>query len=141
MTEDWQFQVRMELNEDLATMVRSDPGNPALGTLPEILSEHRAVAKCQFDAFAEYVAEAEAHGAEKYPLHKWTKATIEDPAKKAKYLKSFTLYVDGNEVYPKEHADALEAALGPLVDAGILVRVSKYDTNPENNPQPPPQYR
>ena len=40
-----------------------------------------------------------------------TKATIEDPAKRTKYLKSFTLYVDGDEVYPNETADALEADL------------------------------
>jgi hypothetical protein len=30
-------------------------------------------------------------------------------AKKEKYLKSFTLYVDNQEVYAKEIADALEA--------------------------------
>jgi hypothetical protein len=57
--------------------------------------------KCQFDAFAEYVAEAEKRGTKNYPLYAWTKSTIENPEKRAKYLKSFTLYVDGNEVYAK----------------------------------------
>jgi len=69
--------------------------------------------------------------------HQWTKATIENPAKKEKYLKSFTLYVNGQEVYAKEIADALEADLQPLVTSGVIKRISKYDTNPANNPQPP----
>ncbi len=97
--------------------------------------------KCQFDAFADYVAEAEKHGTEGYPLYEWTKATIENPAKKAKYLKSFTLYVDGNEVYAKESADVLESDLQPLVGGEMVTRMSKHDTNPANNPQLPESYR
>ena len=97
--------------------------------------------KCQFDAFADYVAEAEEHGTDNYPLYEWTKATIEDLAKKAKYLKSFTLCVDGKEVYAKEYADALEADLEPLVGGNMVIRMSKHDTNPANNPQPPSRYR
>ena len=42
-----------------------------------------------------------------YPLYHWTKATFENPAKKEKYLRSFTVYVDDQEVYAKEIADAL----------------------------------
>ena len=141
MTEDWQFQVRIELTEEAAEMARRDPGDPSIAALTDILKDHRATMKSQFDAFAEYVAEAEKQGVEKYPLHKWTKATIEDPAKKAKYLKSFTLYIERNEVYAKAAADALQAALEPLAGGGLVVRVSKYDTNPENNPQPPAKYR
>ena len=91
----------------------------------------------EFDSFAEYVATAEEHGMENYPLYEWTKATIENPAKKEKYLKSFTLYVDGREVYAKEIADALAADLQPLARSGLITRLSKYDTDPANNPQPP----
>jgi hypothetical protein len=72
-----------------------------------------------------------------YPLYEWTKAAIENPAKKEKYLKSFTAYVEGHEVYPKGIADALEADLQPLARGGLITRLSKYDTNPANNPQPP----
>jgi hypothetical protein len=53
----------------------------------DILTEHRAAPKCQFDAFAEYVAAAEENGVESCPRYQWTKATIEDPAKMEKYLK------------------------------------------------------
>jgi hypothetical protein len=42
--------------------------DPALEPLLEVLTAHRAVAKCQFDAFAEYVAAAEEQGVENYPL-------------------------------------------------------------------------
>ena len=138
MTSQWQYQVRFDLNDAAtAESARRDLGHPLLKPLAEILTNHHAALKCQFDAFAEYVAEAEARGLEHYPLYAWTKATIENPAKKEKYLKSFTLYLDGQEVYAKETADALEADLQPLAASGLITRLSKYDTNPANNPQPP----
>lgn len=141
MSDQWQYQVRLNLADELAELARRDPDDPALAPLPEILRRHRAVLKCQFDAFADYVAEAERHGTEGYPLHAWTKATIEDPVKKAKYLKSFTLYVDGDEVYAKDKADALELDLQQLVGGPLVTRLTKHDTNPANNPQPPERYR
>ena len=104
--------------------------------LTAILANHDATLKCQFDAFADYVADAEKHGTEKYPLYAWTKATIENGAKKKKYVKSFTLYVEGEEVYAKTIADALESDLRPLVGT-LITAMSKYDTNPASNPQPP----
>ena len=141
MNDGWQYQIRIDLADDLAQRARRDPADPALGPLPGILAKHNAAMQSQYDAFAGYVAEAEQHGIDEYPLYKWTKATIEDPAKKAKYLKSFTVYVDGNEVYGKEQADALEADLRPLVDGEAITRLAKHDTNPANNPQPPARYR
>lgn len=138
MTSQWQYQVRFDLNDSAtAESIRKGHRDPATAPLLEVLAEHRAVPRCQFDAFAEYVAAAEEHKIENYPLYQWTKATIENPAKKEKYLKSFTLYVNGQEVYAKEIADALEADLQPLVTSGVIKRISKYDTNPANNPQPP----
>src|SRR3954464_8877455 len=107
MSDQWSYQLRIDLADELAEVARHDPGNPALGPLADILAKHDAILKCQFDAFADYVAEAERQGMQGYPLYQWTKATLEDPAKKAKYLKSFTLYIGGREVYAKEPADAL----------------------------------
>ncbi len=141
MSDQWQYQLRINLGDEFAELARRDPDNPAIEPLAAILAEHRAAMKCQYDAFADYVTEAEKQGIEGYPLYEWTKATIENPAKKAKYLKSFTLYVDGNEVYAKEYADALEADLQPLVGGEMVTRMSKHDTNPANNPQPPERYR
>ncbi len=141
MSNQWQYQLRIYLPEEVVDVARSNPNDQALAPLPEILAKHDATMKCQFDAFAEYVAEAELHGPETYPLYAWTKATIEDPAKKAKHLKSFALYVKGREVYSKDETDALEADLQPLVGGGLVTRLSKHDTNPLSNPQPPEQYR
>ena len=141
MSTEWQYQVRINLADEVAETARRDPGNPALKPLADILAAHRATLKCQFDAFANYVAEAERHGTENYPLYAWTKATIEQPEKKAKYVTSFTLYVDGQEVYDRATADALEAALRPLVSGALVTRLAKHDTNPANNPQPPARFR
>jgi hypothetical protein len=138
MAPQWQYQVRFDVNDSvIAESIRRKLEEPALTHLLDILARHRAVPKSQFDAFAEYVATAEERGVEGYPLYQWTKATIQNPTKKEKYLKSFTLYVDNQEVYAKEIADSLESDLQPLATSGLITRISKYDTNPENNPQPP----
>jgi hypothetical protein len=137
----WQYQVRIDLADEAAELARREPDDPALAPLADILRKHQAVLNCQYDAFAGYVAEAEREGVERYPLHAWTKATIENPAKKAKYLKSFTLSVGGEEVYDQVPADALEADLRPLVGGRLVTRLAKHDTNPAHNPQPPQRYR
>jgi hypothetical protein len=141
MSEQWQYQLRLYLTDELAEAARHDASAPVLGPLAGILEKHAATMKCQFDAFADYVAQAEADGVECYPLYEWTKATIEDPVKKAKHLKSFAIHVRGREVYPKEEADALEADLQPLVDGTRITRLSRHDTNPASNPQMPERFR
>ena len=142
MSEPWQYQIRIYLDDALAEVARQDdPDNPTIKQLADVLTRHRATMKCQFDAFADYVAEAEKRSPANYPLYQWTKATIANPEKKAKYLKSFTLYIDGDEVYAKGLADALERDLQPLVDGKRITRLSRHDTNPANNPQPPARYR
>jgi hypothetical protein len=141
MSDQWEYQIRVYLGDEFAEAPRRAPDNPAIKPLTEILARHRATMKCQYDAFADYVAEAEKRGAADYPLYEWTKATIQDPAKRVKYTKSFTIYVDGNEVYAKEKADAIESDLRPLVGGALITRMSKHDTNPANNPQMPERFR
>jgi hypothetical protein len=141
MDEAWKYQIRIDLDDATAEAARRQRHHASIKPLEDILARHHAVLKCQFDAFADYVAEAEAQGVQNYPLYAWTKATIENPDKRAKYLKSFTLYVAGEEVYAKHLADALEADLQPLVAGGLIKRLAKHDSNPANNPQPPAQYR
>ena len=141
MSDQWEYQLRIYLGDEFAEVARRDPDNPAIEPLAGILSKHHATMKCQFDAFADYVAEAEQHGTDDYPLYEWTKATIESPAKKAKYIKSFAVYVDGNEVYAKEKADALESDIHPLVGGKLVSQMTKHDTNPTNSPQPPERHR
>ncbi|MDR5734436.1 hypothetical protein QCE47_19190 [Caballeronia sp. LZ025] len=136
---DWQYQVRVRLSPRYAELARKDGSNPALSSLNTLLERHDAQLKCQFDAFADYVAEAEREGTEHYPLYRWTRETIENPGKKAKYLEAFTLYVNGDEVYDKAIADALELDLQELAAhaSDVIVEVRKFDTNPAHNPQPP----
>lgn len=141
MSEQLQYQVRIDLADELAEVARRDASDPSLGPLPGILARHNAAMTSQYEAFAGYCAEAEREGIEGYSLYRWTKATIDDPVKKAKYLKSFTLYVGGEQVYGKAEADALEAELRPLVESGLVARLAKHDTNPANSPQPPAHLR
>jgi len=137
VSDDLKFQLRLTLRDEFAQVARNDPGDASISALADILSRHDAVMKCQFDAFADYVSAAEANGVDNFPLYEWTKKTIEDPAKKEKYTKSFALYVGGKEVYEKDEADALEADLKSLVGGPIVAQMFRYDTDPAHNPQPP----
>ena len=141
MDEQLQYQIRIYLNDAFADIARREPDDPSLKPLADILHRHKTTMKSVFDAFSDYVADAEKHGVDKFPLYKWTKATIEDPAKKAKHTKVFTLYVHGDEVYAKDLADALETDLRPLVGGAIVSRLTKHDTDPANNPQMPERFR
>lgn len=141
MAEAWQYQIRVTLGDAAAHIARQHPDDPSLAPLTAVLARHDARLTCQYDAFAGYVAEAEARGIEGYPLYAWTKATIEDPAKQAKYVKAFTVHVGGAEVYPRDRAEALEADLEPLVGGDLVTGLTRHDTNPANNPQPPKRYR
>jgi hypothetical protein len=124
----------------MAAVVRRGLDNPVLRKLTAILDKHHATLVNQFDAFAAYVAEAEKEGPENFPLYKWTKATVDDPALRAKHSTVFSMRVSGQEIYPKATADALEADLQPLL-GGLVARMSRHDTNPANNLPVPPQYR
>jgi hypothetical protein len=137
MDKELKYQLRLTLSDPFAKVARNHPDDPSIAPLTQLLHRHDAALKCQYDAFADYVKEAEAEGVEKYPLYAWTKKTVDDPAKEAKYTKSFTLYVGGDEVYERSKADELEAELKPLVGGPIVAQMFRYDTNPAQNPQPP----
>ena len=129
------------MSDDLAEVARLDRDSPVLRPLTSVLDRHQAVLVSQFDAFAAYVAEAEAEGVENFPLYRWTKAVVDDPAKRAKHVGAFAMRVSGAEVYPKAVADALEADLLPLIGGGVVARMSRHDTNPANNMPVPEAYR
>lgn len=141
MSEQWQHQLRVYLSDELAEVARSDRESAALKPLTDVLNKHQATLVSQFDAFENYVAEAEKKGPDGFPLYKWTKATVDDPVKRAKHIKTFALHVSGDEVYAKEAVDALEADLQPLVGGELVTRMSRHDTNPANNLQVPAEYR
>ena len=140
MSEPLQYQVRLNLNQGCAEAAREGDYS-LLAPLMDILRGHAATLVNQLDAFESYLAHAEKNGIEHFPLYRWTKAVVEDPGKRKKHLRSFTLHVADQEVYAKEAADALEAALLPLVGGDLITALSKHDTNPKNNPQMPAEYR
>ncbi len=141
MNEKWQYQLRLYLSGEAAEAVRSGRDDPALQPLTAILNKHDAAMVSQLDAFESYVAEAETAGPENFPLYKWTKATLDDPGKRAKHARAFALRMSGHEVYLKDMADALEVDLQPIVGSGPIERMSRHDTNPANNLAVPPEYR
>lgn len=136
-TPHWLYQLRLTVSDALASLLRGDEAAAAHPALHAALQRHGATLVCQFDAFAAYVREAEQNGPSAYPLYEWTRTTIGDPQKRARYLRSFTVYVGGEQVYPQAVADALERDLRALVDQHGIVALSKFDTNPANSPQPP----
>ena len=140
MHEAWQYQLRVYLSDAHADLVRSGDSDPALLPLTEALARHGATLVSQLDAFERYVEEAEAAGPEGFSLYRWTKATLADPAKRAKHKLVFAVRVAGQEVYPPATADALEAELTALVGP-VVARVSRHDTNPANSLPVPEQYR
>ncbi len=140
-SDEWQYQIRVDLPSDVASAARQSADHPGLDRLRRILANHDAVLVCQYDAFADYCSEAEENGIEHYPLYHWTRAVIEDPAKEEKYRTSFSIHVKGAEVYVSGVATALEAALSPLLGIGIVKRLARHDTNPANNPRIPRRYQ
>lgn len=138
---DWRFQLRLQIKDEYAEALRSGERLDTLRSLQEILDSHEASVVCQYDAFADFCARSERNGDLDLPLYKWTLATIRNPDKKAKYTKTFTIYVRGEEVYEQSSAEALEQELQPLVGGSVIEDLAKYDSNPANNPQVPQKYR
>ena len=141
MADPWKYQIRIYLDDELAETARRDDRAEAIKPIMQVLARHRATMKSQFDAFAEYVREAEQHGPDSYPLYEWTKETIEDPEKRQKHVRAFAVRVGDDVVYDKDTADALEADLQPLVRDGLITRTSKQDNNPANNIPVPARFR
>jgi hypothetical protein len=141
MADQWKYQIRIYLTDELSETARHDDRAEAIRPIMGVLAKHRATMKSQLDAFADYVREAERHGTESYPLYEWTKETIEDPEKKTKHLRAFAVRVAGEELYDKDMADALEAELQPLVRDGLITRLSKHDNNPVNTMPIPDRFR
>jgi hypothetical protein len=141
MNAQWQYQLRIYLAEHFAELARRDRKTAELQPLTDILTKQGATLVNQLDAFENYVLEAEREGPEHFPLYKWTKATLDDPARRRKHMTTFALHVAGNEVYARETADALEASLQDLVGGNLVTRLSRHDTNPASNLRVPDKYR
>ena len=137
----WDHQIRLYLPGPMAELARTDPAHPALGELARMLGRHEATLLSQYDAFRDYVRQAEQAGPENFPLYRWTKAALADPVKQAKHKAAFAVHVAGTTVYSPAVADALEADLRRLLEAGLIARISHHDTDPANNLPVPAEYQ
>ena len=133
------YQVRLDVTEDIAQEVRNKNYYKLNQYIDKILLKVDAELICQFDAFNNFVIECEKENNTNNALYKWTKDTIENSLKKKKYLKSFTVYVNGEQLYNKKTADYLESEIKKLNEKEIL-KINKYNSDPKNNPQPPKKY-
>ena len=133
------YQVRLDVTEDISQEVRNKNYDKLNKYIEAILLKVDAELICQFDAFNNFVIECEKENNTNNALYKWTKDTIENNVKKIKYLKSFTIYVNGEQLYEKKIADYLESEIKKLNEKKIL-KINKYNSDPKNNPQPPKKY-
>ena len=133
------YQVRLDVTEDVAQEVRNKNYNKLSEYIDAILLKVDAELVCQYDAFNNFLIECEKENNTNNALYKWTKDTIDNSVKKKKYLKSFTVYVNGEQLYEKKTADYLESEIKKLNEKRIL-KISKYNSDPKNNPQPPKKY-
>ena len=133
------YQIRFDVVEEIASEVRKKNYKKLNNKLSSILKEVKADLVCQYDAFKNFVLECEKENEVNNALYKWTKDTIENKVKKQKYLKSFTVYIEGEQLYEKKIADFLEHEIKKLNEKKII-KINKYNSDPKNNPQPPKKY-
>ena len=141
MIEKWLFQVRLYFSSDFTKTFNSDKNSKEKVKLITVLNKHNAELLSQFDGFMGYVLEAEKNGIDNYPLYQWTKDSLARKDKIEKYYNSYTVYINKEEVYSENLANNIENDLLELVDKQTILRISKHDTNPKNNPQPPSKYQ
>ena len=141
MTEKWLFQVRLYFSSDFTKTFISDKNSKKKEKLLTVLNKHNAELLSQFEGFMGYVLEAEKNGIDNYPLYQWTKDSLSRKDKIEKYHNSYTVYINSEEVYSENLANNIENDLLELVDKETVLRISKHDTNPKNNPQPPSKYQ
>ena len=141
MTEKWLFQLRLYFSSDFTKTFNSDKNSEKKEKLITVLNKHNAELLSQFDGFMGYVLEAEKNGIDNYPLYQWTKDSLSRNDKIEKYYNSYTVYINTEEVYSENLANNIENDLLELVDKETILRISKHDTNPKNNPQPPSKYQ
>ena len=133
------YQLRIDFEEKAAEEIIRENNIKGCKQLFSLLEEEKANLICQYEAFSLFVKECEQNNLTTTPLYKWTKDTIENDLKKTKYMKSFTIYVENEQLYTKDIANRIEKKILSL-NCNCILKVNKYDSNPKNNPQPPKKY-
>ena len=137
MHNEWLYQVRIKLPQDLADDLRSDSNLDISEGINKIARKHQTRPVCTLDGFLDYVKEAERNNIKDYPLYHWTKSVVQDPDKQIKHSKSFAFYFGDEQIYKKELAVSLYNDLVEFNDENKIEEIKMIDSNPRNNPQPP----
>ena len=95
------YQLRIDFDEKAAKDLLGSKIINSCEELSSVLEEENAKLICQYEAFSLFVKECEQNNLTSTPLYKWTKDTIENKDKKIKYMKSFTIYVNSQQLYKK----------------------------------------
>ena len=137
MNNEWLYQVRIKLPQDLADDLRSECNLDISKKINNIARKHQTRPVCTLDGFLDYVKEAEKNDIKDYPLYHWTKSVVQDPDKQIKHSKSFAFYFGDEQIYEKELAVSLYNDLVEFNDENKIEEIKMIDSNPRNNPQPP----
>ncbi|MDB4188496.1 hypothetical protein N9729_01995, partial [bacterium] len=86
---EWLYQIRIKVSESISDDLRGMQKQNLSISIKKIADLHQMTIVCTYDAFKAYCDEAEQNGIDGYGLYHWTKATIDDPLKKLKHLRSF----------------------------------------------------
>lgn len=140
MDTEYLYQLRIYFSSEFTNIFNLNLNSNLKSSLNILLKQQNAELVSQYDGFIGYVKEAERNGIDNYPLYHWTNDCLKNKSKIEKYKNSYTVYINKKEVYIKSQADNLEKKLKPLIDGNFILRISKHDTNPQNNPQPPKKY-
>ena len=133
------YQIRLGIDEVTSKNIRKKIKVEDYETILSILAKYSATLVCQYDAFNNFIKECELAKDVNNPLYKWTRDTVNNQTKKKKYLRSFTIYVENNQLYEKKIADDIERELIKLNSKNIN-SINKYNSDPKKNPQPPKKY-
>ena len=137
MNNEWLYQVRIKLSQELADDLRSESSLDISKKINNIARKHQTRPVCTLDGFLDYVKEAERNNIKDYPLYHWTKSVVQDPDKQIKHSKSFAFYFGDEQIYEKELAVSLYNDLVEFNDKNKIEEIKLIDSNPRNNPQPP----
>ena len=137
MKNEWLYQVRIKLPQDLADDLRNYSKLDISKEIIKIAKKYQTRPVCTLDGFLDYVKEAEKNDIKDYPLYHWTKSVVQDPDKQIKHSKSFAFYFGDEQIYEKKRAVSLYNDLVQFNNENNIEEIKMIDSNPENNPQPP----
>lgn len=135
------YQLRLTLTDSFARAARETPYSAVLEPLHDVLRKHDASLSCQYDEFVRFVAACEAHNDADTTLAQWTKAVLAMPSKVDYFKTLFVVAVKGEQLFDETTMTALKNDLEPLVESGMVKKLSSISNDPAKNPQAPRKFR